>query len=48
MTDDYPVLIAPGRPNLRANVTPDEMIRYSPKNMDVIDSRPIPSNPFPS
>ncbi len=35
--DDYPVLIAPGKPGLRANVTPDEVVRYSPKMIDVID-----------
>ena len=28
--DDYPVLIAPGQPGLRVNVTPDEVVRYSP------------------
>jgi predicted nucleotidyltransferase len=43
LTDDYPVLIAPGQPSLRANVTPDEVIRYSPKNMDVIN---IEANAF--
>ena len=35
--DDYPVLIAPGQPGLRANVTPDEVVRYSPTKMDVIN-----------
>ncbi|MCD4792565.1 MAG: nucleotidyltransferase domain-containing protein [Bacteroidales bacterium] len=37
LSDDYPVLIAPGKSNLRANVSTDEIIRYSPKNLDVID-----------
>lgn len=37
VAEDYPVLIAPGKPNLRANVTTDEIIRYSPKNIDVIN-----------
>ena len=37
ISDDYPVLIAPGKSNLRANVSTDEIIRYSPKNIDVID-----------
>ncbi len=37
LTDDYPVLIAPGQPRLRANVTADEVVRYSPKKMDVIN-----------
>ncbi len=35
--DDYPVLLAPGQPGLRANVSPDEVIRYSPKMADVIN-----------
>ena len=37
LSDDYPVLLSPGQPNLRANVTIDEMIRYSPQKMDVIN-----------
>ena len=27
VADDYPVLIAPGQPNLRANVTVEEVLR---------------------
>ncbi|MCK5059004.1 MAG: nucleotidyltransferase domain-containing protein [Candidatus Aminicenantes bacterium] len=34
---DYPILIAPGKPELRVNVTPDEIIRYSPRHIDVIN-----------
>jgi hypothetical protein len=37
VADDYPVLIAPGQPNLRANVTVEEVLRYSPKRIDVIN-----------
>jgi hypothetical protein len=37
LTDDYPVLVAPGQPNLRVNVTPEESARYSPKKIDVIN-----------
>ncbi len=37
LSDDYPVLISPGQPKLRTNVTLDEIIRYSPKNIDVIN-----------
>ncbi|MBL7192172.1 nucleotidyltransferase domain-containing protein [bacterium] len=37
LSDDYPILIAPGQPNLRVNVTQDEMIRYSPNKLDVIN-----------
>lgn len=35
--DDYPMLIAPGQPGLRVNVSPDEIIHYSPCKMDVIN-----------
>lgn len=35
--DDYPVLAAPGQPGLRVNQTPDEIERYSPKQLDVIN-----------
>lgn len=37
LSDDYPVLISPGQPNLRVNVQPEEIYRYSPKKMDVIN-----------
>ena len=37
LSDDYPVLIAPGQPGLRVNINPDEVARYSPKKIDVID-----------
>ncbi|RPI16782.1 MAG: hypothetical protein EHM58_11255 [Ignavibacteriae bacterium] len=37
VSDDYPVLIAPGQPGLRVNVTVDEVLRYSPKKLDVIN-----------
>ncbi len=37
LSDDYPVMISPGQPNLRTTVTPDEIIRYSPRMMDVIN-----------
>jgi len=36
-SDDYPVLIAPGQTGLRVNITIDEIVRYSPKKMDVIN-----------
>jgi hypothetical protein len=35
--DDYPVLFAPGQPGLRVNVTADEVVRYSPRKVDVIN-----------
>jgi len=37
LSDDYPVLVAPGQPGLRVNTTPDETARYSPAQLDVID-----------
>jgi hypothetical protein len=37
LSDDYPVLIAPGQPGLRANASPDETARYSPRAIDVIN-----------
>ncbi len=37
VADDYPMLVAPGQPNLRINVTPEEIVRYSPKKIDIID-----------
>ena len=37
LSDDYPVLIAPGVPTLRVNVTAEETMRYSPKRIDVIN-----------
>jgi hypothetical protein len=43
VADDYPVLIAPGQPTLRANVTVDEVLKYSPKKIDVIN---LESNAF--
>ncbi len=37
VTDDYPVLAVPRQPHLRVNTTIDEIIRYSPSAMDVIN-----------
>ncbi|MCA9756860.1 MAG: nucleotidyltransferase domain-containing protein [Candidatus Eisenbacteria bacterium] len=37
LSDDYPVLIAPGQPGLRVNASPDEVMRYAPRKIDVID-----------
>jgi pyruvate,water dikinase len=37
MSDDYPILAAPGQPDLRVNVTPEEIYRYSPRMIDVIN-----------
>ena len=35
--DDYPILLAPGQPGLRANVTADAIVRYAPRKVDVIN-----------
>lgn len=37
LLDDYPILVSPGQPTLRTNVTVDEKVRYSPRQLDVID-----------
>ena len=37
LADDYPVLAAPGQPGLRVNVTPEDVARYSPRKVDVIN-----------
>jgi hypothetical protein len=37
--EDYPVLVSPGQPGLRVNLTPDEIIRYSQKSVDVVNLR---------
>ena len=35
--DDFPTLCAPGQPALRVNATAEEMIRYSPRYLDVLN-----------
>jgi pyruvate, water dikinase len=37
VADDYPVLVAPGKPGLRINTTPEEIERYAPRRIDVIN-----------
>lgn len=37
LSDDYPVLIAPGQPGLRTNISFDDIVHYSPQKVDVID-----------
>jgi hypothetical protein len=34
---DFPVLMSPGQPRLRINVSTDEMVRYAQKSMDVVN-----------
>lgn len=35
--EDYPILLSPGKPNLRVNHTVDEHQKYSPQYIDLID-----------
>ncbi len=35
--NDYPVLISPGQPGLRVNITPDDVVHYSQKQIDVLN-----------
>jgi hypothetical protein len=37
LSDDYPVLASPGQPGIRVNASPDEVLKYAPKNMDIIN-----------
>ena len=37
VSDDYPILVVPGQPQLRANVVTDEIVRYSPQQLDLIN-----------
>lgn len=36
-SNDYPILLSPGQPELRPNATPREMFHYSPREIDVLD-----------
>ena len=35
--DDYPVLAVPGKPDLRVNVAIEEIVKYAPRYIDMID-----------
>ncbi|MDO9026923.1 MAG: PEP/pyruvate-binding domain-containing protein [bacterium] len=35
--DDYPVLVSPGQPGLRVNASPEEVLWYSQKNIDLLN-----------
>ncbi len=39
MSDDHPVLIAPAQVGLRVNITAEEVVRYAPCKMDVLNLR---------
>ncbi len=37
LTDDFPILLSPQQPGIRVNNVPEEIKRYSPKKIDVIN-----------
>jgi len=37
LSDDYPILAAPGQPGLRVSTSLDEIVRYSPRMIDAIN-----------
>jgi pyruvate, water dikinase len=37
VADDYPILVVPKKPQLRVNASADEVVRYSPRWVDLID-----------
>ncbi len=37
VSDDYPTLVVPKQPRLRVNASVDEVVRYAPKKIDLID-----------
>jgi len=37
LSDDYPILVAAGQPGLRANVSLEDTVRYSPQKIDVLN-----------
>ncbi len=39
LSNDYPILVAPGQPGLRVNAAVDEVVRYAPRYADVINLR---------
>ncbi|MGI6085285.1 MAG: PEP/pyruvate-binding domain-containing protein [Acetivibrionales bacterium] len=43
LTDDFPILVSPQQPGIKVNIVPEEIKRYSPKKIDVIN---LESNSF--
>jgi len=37
VSDDYPILFSPSKPNIRVNTLPEDILKYSPKKVDVIN-----------
>ncbi|MBM3293952.1 MAG: pyruvate, phosphate dikinase [Candidatus Aminicenantes bacterium] len=46
--NDYPVLVSPGQPSIRVNITPEEILHYAQKFIDVInlDTRRFETHPI--
>ncbi|MCF7858717.1 MAG: nucleotidyltransferase domain-containing protein [Candidatus Cloacimonetes bacterium] len=45
LSDDYPVLASPAKPGIKVNITTEEILKYSPKNIDLIN---LETNSFES
>ncbi len=45
LSNDYPVLASPGKPGIRVNATTEEILKCSPKNIDLIN---LETNSFES
>ena len=45
LTDDFPIMICPQQPDIRVNSIPEEVKRYSPRRMDVINLERMPLKP---
>lgn len=43
LTDDFPIMVSPQQPGIKVNIVPEEIKRYSPKKIDVIN---LESNSF--
>ena len=37
LTDDFPILVSPQQPGIKVNIVPEEIKRYSPKKIDIIN-----------
>ncbi|MGE5614233.1 MAG: PEP/pyruvate-binding domain-containing protein [Bacillota bacterium] len=37
LSDDFPIMLSPGQPGIKVNIVPEEIRRYSPKKIDVIN-----------
>lgn len=37
LTDDFPIMLSPEQPGIKVNIVPEEIKRYSPKKIDVIN-----------